>query len=220
MHKDKLAFLTVAVALAALLCAAPVRADNAITLASGSGGIKIGIANPSLIASHLRETKDLTDKRQAETKSLSDQQQQKQADIDKLTQELQILQPGTAKYDADTHDLLTARIDFDAWTKETQVFLERQEKADLKHLFGEIHDAITQVAQQKGLNIVIADQGVQIPDKLDNIDLPTLEQLISRQSILYSDGTCDISGDVTTLLDQNYLNQQNSTTPPAPAPGN
>jgi Skp family chaperone for outer membrane proteins len=218
MLKKMMTLCGVAAALAIVPAVAPVaRADNT-PAAPAPGEIRIGIANPTMIASQLRETKDLQAKRQDETKTLAAQQQQKQQQINDLTQELQILQPGTPKYDADTHDLLTDRIGYDAWSKETQVFLERQEKTDIKHLFGEIHDAITQVAQQKGLNIVIADQGVQIPDKLDDIDLPTLEQLISRQTILYSDGTLDISGDVTTLLDQNYLNQQTDTNKPPGTP--
>ncbi|HTW93914.1 MAG TPA: OmpH family outer membrane protein [Tepidisphaeraceae bacterium] len=222
MLRSRSILLTLLAALAALTIAPAARADNAPGSAAQASQVKIGIANLRQIITSLREAKDLDAKRKDEVASLVQQQQQLQQKINDLTNEVAILKPGTTKYDQVNNDLLINKINYDAWSKATQDSIERQEKADLKHIYNEVHDAITQIAQEKGLNVVLADQGVQIPDDLDTVDLPTLDRILSSQTVLYSDGTLDISGDVTTLLDQNYLNQQQNSNkaPTLPMPQN
>jgi Skp family chaperone for outer membrane proteins len=190
---------TTAAALALLSLARPVRAEG-----PASGPVVIGTANVEKIVESIHEYQDLASSMDLDRKSLQQTLQDKQNNLNAMKQALSYLKSGTPQYDDQQDKLLTATIEFDAWGKETQLDLERKQKTRIKSLFLEIKDAIAQVAEKDGINLVISDEEPQIPDNLDAITVDQLRALISQRTILYSDQTHDISGDVITLLDKNY----------------
>jgi Skp family chaperone for outer membrane proteins len=200
--KWPLASLAAGVAVAVIgfsMLARPVRADP-----PAAGPVVIGIANPQTIAESIKEYKDLIGVMDTQQKNIAATAQDKQNAVNALKQALTYLKPDTEQYAEEQDKLLKAAIEYDAWTKETQLDFQRTQKTKIKQLFGEIQDAIAQVAQKEGINLVIADQRPQIPENLDNIDVNQLQAAISARTILYSDQTHDISGKVITYMDSNY----------------
>ena len=167
----------------------------------------IAIANPAAIAKDIKETKDLLAKMASDRDALQAEINGKQKAINDMKQDLQYYKPDSPQYGSKSDELLKASIEYDAFIQETKIDLERKEKNQINHLFNEVEDAIAKVAVKHGYNIVIADQHPEIPDNLDNLDLRTLQDLISRRTILYSDQTRDISGEVETTLDADYANR-------------
>lgn len=178
-------------------------------LAAGpdDGPVKIAIANPAKIASSIQETKDLIAKMDLDRKSLQGTVTEKQNEINAMKQALSYLKPDSPQYQEQQDKLLKASIGYDAWLKETDLDLQRKQKVQIKQLFDEIQNAIAEVAQKRGINLVIADQRPEIPDNMDQIDIQNLQRIISQRTVLYSDQSRDISGEVITLLDTNYSNR-------------
>jgi Skp family chaperone for outer membrane proteins len=193
--------LSLAAALLAVVAMArPARAADSAT----PGQVIIGTANVEKVVESIHEYQDLASSMDLDRKSLQQTLQDKQNNLNAMKQALSYLKSGTPQYDDQTNKLLTASIEFDAWGKETQLDLERKQKTRIKNLFLEIEDAIAQVAQKNGINLVLSDERPQIPDNLDAVTVDQLRALISQRTILFSDQSRDISGEVITLLDKNY----------------
>jgi Skp family chaperone for outer membrane proteins len=190
-----------AAAMAALFLARPSRsaADP-----PGAVPVVIGIANPEKIAESIHEYQDLVAQLDLDKKNFDSAATEKQNNVNSMKQALSFLKPDSQQYADQEDKLLKASIELEAWGKETELALQRDQKNKIKNLFLEIEDAIAQVAQKDGINLVIADQRPKIPDNIDAIDVNQLRALISQRTVLYSDQSHDISGEVITLLDKNY----------------
>jgi Skp family chaperone for outer membrane proteins len=201
--KWPLASLAAGVAVAAIgfsMLVRPVRAADPPTL----GPVVIGIANPQTIAESIKEYKDLIGMMDTQQKNITATAQDKQNYVNGLKQAMTFLKPDTQQYTEAQDKLLKAAIEYDAWTKETQLDFDRTRKTKIAQLFTEIQDAVAQVAQKEGVNLVIADQRPQIPQNLDNIDVNQLQAAISARTVLYSDQSHDITGKVIIYMDSNY----------------
>jgi Skp family chaperone for outer membrane proteins len=194
-----------AAALGALLIAHPARSADPAT----SAPVSIAIANPETIAEQIKEFKDLNGQLDLDQKSFAQTVQDKKNSLQAMQQALQFLKPDSPEFAAKQDDLLNASIAADAWAKETQLAFERKQKNKIRDLFQEIQDAIAKVAQKDGYSLVIADQRPKIPEDLDNPNI-TVDQLkasIAARTVLYSDQSRDISGEVITLMDKEYANK-------------
>jgi Skp family chaperone for outer membrane proteins len=201
--KWSLASLAAGIAVAAIgasMLVRPVRGADP----PAAGPLVIGIANPETIAESIKEYKDLIGAMDEQQKNITATATDKQNNVNALKQALTYLKPDTQQYADEQDKLLKAAIEYDAWTKETQLDFDRTRKTKIKNLFQEIQDAVAQVAQKEGINLVLADQRPRIPDNLDNIDVNQLQAAISARTILYSDESRDITGKVITYMDDNY----------------
>ena len=194
----KLGTLALAAGMGSLVFAAPARA------ADPSGGTVIGIASMDKIAQSIKEYQDLISQLDLEKKSIDQTALDKQNELKSMQQALTYLKSDSPQYATKQDELLKKSIEYDAWAKETQLDFDRKRKVKIKDLFVEIQDAIATVAQKDGINLVINDQRPKIPDNLDSVDVNQLQQLIGARTVLYSDQSRDISGEVVTLLDKNF----------------
>jgi Skp family chaperone for outer membrane proteins len=189
--------LALAGAMGTLVLAAPARAQ-------ATGGTVIGIASMDKIAQSIKEYSDLINALDVDKKSIDATAQDKQNELKSLQQALSYLKSDSPQYGTKQDELLKKSIEYDAWAKETQLDYDRKRKTKIKNLFNEIEDAVAQVAQKDGINLVINDQRPKLPDNLDQVDVNQLQQIIGARTVLYSDQSRDISGEVITLLDKNY----------------
>jgi Skp family chaperone for outer membrane proteins len=72
------------------------------------------------------------------------------------------------------------------------------------NLYNKITASITEVATQKGIDLVIAEQAIQLPENLDQLNVEQVKDLITRRNILYATSTIDLSNDVITAMDGKY----------------
>jgi Skp family chaperone for outer membrane proteins len=171
---------------------------------SASGSPSIAIASVQKILESIHEFADIKSQLDLDSKALLDTDNTKQNDVNALQQSLTYLKADSAGYAEQQDKLLKAKIEYDAWRQEARLDLERKEKTEMSQVFSEIEDAISQVAQKDGISLVLDDSRPKIPDNLEGITPEQLRAMISQRTILYSDQSRDISGEIITLLDKNY----------------
>jgi len=186
-----------------------------------SGNLNIAIANIQNIAENIKEFSDLKSEDDLDQKSLQSTLNDKKNAVEALKQSLTYLRPDSPQYTEQEQKVVEQEIQVKAWLDTTQLEMGRRDKMRLRALFQEIEDAVASVAQKDGYNLVLNDERQQIPDNMDNIDIPTLRQLILQRTVLFSDQSRSIDGEVITLLDKNYANRASggpTTAPTTPAP--
>jgi Skp family chaperone for outer membrane proteins len=173
-------------------------------VAADPGANTIAIASVQKIFDSIHELADIRGQLDLDRKALADTDTQKQNEINSIQQSLSYLKSDSSQYAEQQNKLMKAKIEYDDWRREAQLDLERKAKTEMKQVFQEVQDAIAQVAQKDGISLVIDDARPQIPDNLENMTLEELQARISQRTILYSDQSRDISGEVITLMDKNY----------------
>jgi Skp family chaperone for outer membrane proteins len=200
------------VAAMTLVCAAsfPASAQDA--------SAKVGVANTGQIFSQIKETKDLQMKIQEHGKSLSQQEQAKRANLNALQEARNQFKPESQQYQDKNQELMRAAIEFEAWGRLNQADIQREKKQQMKFLFDKIEQAVGEVAKQRGLDLVVADQRGDIPN-LEQMNEDQLRQALNLRIVLYSSSKVDITNDVIAYMDKNYkAPAAGGTTGTAPAP--
>jgi Skp family chaperone for outer membrane proteins len=189
---------------AAMLIAAPfaLAADDKPATSSTA---RIGIANVGKILTDMQETKDLQSRLATEGKNLEQMVKEKQQKLKDLEAARNTIRPESPLYQERNRELMQMAIEYDSWLKMTQADMQRQQKLQTKMLFEKIQTAIGKVAAAKGFDLVIADQRGDLPENVDQINIDQLRGLINNRIILYSNNSMDITQDVITRLDEQYI---------------
>jgi Skp family chaperone for outer membrane proteins len=185
----------VAVSIALLLSAAAVNAQTAQ---------KIAVANPAKIFNELQETKDLKAKMDDDGKTLQATDAEKRQKLKDLQAQRDTLKEGTPQYDDMNKQLMSASVEYEVWNRLQQAELQREQKTQIKTLFQKIATTTGEVAKQRGIDLVLAEQEPEFPDNIDQINTDQLRQLIAERNVLYDSGALDISNEVIASMDAKY----------------
>ena len=180
----------------ALCLALPARGQTA--------NLNIATANPAKIFNEMTETKALKEKMESDHKALAQEEQERVGALDSLRTQRTNLKPDSPQYADKNKEILQKSIDLQVWRELEKAELQRQQKLQMKTIFEKIETAIADVAQQKGYNLVIAEQRTEFPDDLDQISVEQLRALINQRDILYSSKGVDISDQVINDLNAKY----------------
>jgi Skp family chaperone for outer membrane proteins len=187
-----------------------------------SGPAKIAVVNPSRIFSDMQETKDYRQKLEAEQQKFLTEKKDRETKLKDLQSQRDLLKPDSPQYSQANDNFMKEAIDYDTWSKITVARLEGEQKQQTKSLFEKIVQVTQEVAQQRGIDVVIADQRPPMPDNLAQVNVQQLQALLASRNILYVNSKVDISQDVIAALDAKYRAGGNATgattAPPAPAP--
>jgi len=169
--------------------------------------MKIAIANPARIFNEMQETKDLKVKLENDRKSLEAQEREKREKIKALQDERDQLKSDTPQYAERNKALLSAAIEFKTWGEIMQADVQRTQKIQMKSLFEKIQAATAEVAKEKGISLVIAEQKPDVPDNLEQITVDQLRLVITQRNVLFAEEATDISNEVIALVDAKYKKQ-------------
>jgi Skp family chaperone for outer membrane proteins len=194
----------IAVALFACLCLAIARSAVADSAPATPPALKIATADLTKIFNDLQETKDTIAKFDGDVKQIEQDAADKRKQLQDMQTQLGMIKPDAPEYSEKSQEVLKASIEFDAWQKETQLDVQRQQKTRIRAIFDKIQKATEAIAQERKIDLVISDQRPEIPDDLTNIDINQLRALINSRTIVYSDGLSDISVDIENRLDKDY----------------
>jgi Skp family chaperone for outer membrane proteins len=181
---------------AMMIAAAPARAQT--------GNVKIAIANPAKIFNDIQETKDLKAKMESERKTLEATELEKRQKLKDLQTQRDTLKPDSPQYGELNKQLVQASIDFEVWGRIQQAEIQRMQKQQMKSLFDRITAGVAQVATQRQLDLVIAEQRPEFPDNLDQLNVDQLRALINQRNVLFSSPVVDISSEVIAAMDAAY----------------
>jgi Skp family chaperone for outer membrane proteins len=135
-------------------------------------------------------------------------QEQLQAQANQLQEEIrQIdanLERGTDQYREKRTELIIRQAELEARRQLAQAqAIEAARDANIE-LFSFVEQAVQQVAQERGLGVVLRKNLRGLPEDtnlLRGVELNDLETLIRGQTVLYVDPSIDITGEVQTKLD-------------------
>lgn len=193
-------------------------AGAAVVPARAQEATKLGIANTSQIFSQIKETKDLQQKIQEHVKSLGQQEQTKRANIGALQEARNQFKPESQQFQEKNQELMRAAIEMETWGRISKADLDREKKQQMKYVFDKIEAAVSDVAKQRGLDLVIADQRSEIGN-VEQISEDQLRVILNQRIVLYSTPTVDITNDVIAYMDKNYkAPAPSAATPPAATP--
>jgi Skp family chaperone for outer membrane proteins len=176
--------------------ARPARAQNA--------GPTVAIADPAKIFNKMNETNVLKEKMEKERQALVQEEKDKMDAIDAMKGRLKNLKPDSPQYAEEDAKLLQASIEIKVWRELHMANQQRVMKRQMKTLFDKIETAIADIAQQRGYSIVVAEQGMDIPEDMDAITIEQLQTLIGRRDVLYAAKGIDITELVINDLNAKY----------------
>jgi Skp family chaperone for outer membrane proteins len=186
--------LCVALAASTLFCGATAMAD-----------LKIAVANAGKIFAEIKEKKDWEQKMLQDQKTLQDEAFTKQQKVKSLTEQRDNLRADSPEYGDKDKELQTAKIDYEVWAQIQQAEAQRTNKLQTKALFDKIVNTVSEVATQKGIDLVIADQHPEVPDNfMEQANLEQVRALLGQRNVLYSSPQVDITQDVITAMDAKY----------------
>ncbi|MCC6239349.1 MAG: OmpH family outer membrane protein [Phycisphaerales bacterium] len=165
---------------------------------------KIGVVDTARIFNEMKETQELQTKLQQDRDRLADEERQKRGHIQALREARDQLKADSPQYQQRNEELLKASVEFEVWGRMMQASVQRQQKQQIARLFDKIEQAVTEVAKTHNMDLVLAQQAMELPDDLDKINVDQLKQLINERTVLYAADNLNISAEVITYLDAKY----------------
>jgi Skp family chaperone for outer membrane proteins len=165
---------------------------------------KVAIANPVRVFNQIQKTKDLRSTMEARTNALEQQRLAKANEIRDMQAKRDLLNKSAPEYAALNRDIVEKTVNLQAWMQITKLDLERAQKEQILQLFEEITKAIAKVAEQKGIEIVLAEQKPEIPADLEAVNVEQLRGLLGQRNVLYTKALADISDAVIVQMDADY----------------
>lgn len=171
---------------------------------SDGSPISIAICNPARIFQDMQETQDLRQTMEAEGKQFEEKKREFQTKLQELQASREQLKPDSPQYAQRNQELLKVATEFEVWGKITQADVQRSQKLRMKALFEKIQDAVSKVAEQKQIDLVISEQKPEVPENIDQVNVDQLRAILNGRNVLYHTPRVDISNDVIAVLDSDY----------------
>jgi Skp family chaperone for outer membrane proteins len=186
--------------------AAATLAVPSVAVAQPSAGqaIRVAVANTARILNDLQETKDLNQKMQNDLRTLDTERATREQKVKDLQAARDALKPDSPQFVEKNKEWLQARIEYEIWVNLQKANLEREQKVQMRQLFNKISQAVAEVATQRGIDLVFAEQFTEIPENLEAINAEQLKAVIGQRNILFKSTAVDITNDVITNLDAKY----------------
>src|SRR5688572_24793815 len=150
-----------------------------LTSAAAMAQANIGTVNPGRVFAEMQETKDLKAKLEIDRKNLEGEVQARQQKVKDLQAARDLLKQDSPQYAQADQAFMKEAIEFDTWSKITQATLQGQQKQQMKTLFDKIVTISQEVAQQKGIDLVLADQRPDLPENINQINVEQLRAMLN-----------------------------------------
>lgn len=177
---------------------------------------KIAIVNPAKVFSEMQETKALRDKLEARRKELLNKEVEQRQAIEGLINQRAQFKPDHPKYIEMSEQIDLQKGQLQLWGLVTKASVDRDQKKMLKTLYDKIEVAVGEIAQDRNIDLVVAD-GRQELTNLEDVSPEELRRALNSRNILYSNKSVDITELVITILDKKFA-QAGGAGAGAPAP--
>lgn len=166
------------------------------------GGARVAVVNVPVISEKYDKTRDLEADFEGVRRRLNEQRDALRDRVERLNRSLQEeLKPGTEEYRARRKELAMADAEL-KWFLDSESLRIEQGLADsLQEIYKDIHAAVREVAQERGIDIVLATD--QLPETAPE-SAGQVRQQILLQKVLYWNPRLEITDDVISRLNRNY----------------
>lgn len=163
-------------------------------------GTRVAVCDVVQVFNSYTRAKDLTT-------TLNDKRQEVKAEADKRTSviesiqlELQGLLPGSKEYERKFNDVQRMAIERKAWLQYQEALVMRDHHRLTKEMYEQIIEMISQVARERGIQIVL----YRMRSELESKETRELLQQIERRRVLYAADGIDMTETVLNRLDEKY----------------
>lgn len=194
MKNVKVYMIVTVIAVAAVMCAyqqGSLHADAAVAPA------KIAVVNVTTVIKTCKKFKTWQDAKQKEIQQIESEFKAMQDELTALNENLKIRTPGSEDYNKLMKDFIEKKAALQSkdsaykelWDNEKQQFTEK--------LYQELLSVTDEVAVKKGLDIVLANEDLNLTDPMR----PDIMQTIVTKKLLYHNSKFDITDEVLAAMD-------------------
>lgn len=181
---------------------------------------RIAVVNVATVSERYQRTSDLEAKFESMRKGFQQQRDEMRDRVERMRRSLQEeLKPGTDAFEARRRELAMLEADLQWFVDSKGREIDMGLAESLRTIFADIQQAVRQVADAKGIDIVIAADELPV----ESPESPTqARQQILLQKVLYWRPTVDLTNEVIDRVNAGYQAERPNTpgaTPPTPAPG-
>lgn len=169
---------------------------------------RVGVANTARIFNEMQETRDLQQQIDQERVKMEETVRQKRGQLQALREARDQIKPDSPQYQERNRELLNATVEFETWGRLMQAELQRTQKRRMASLFEKIESSVAVIAQQKGLELVLAQHAVDLPPDLDELPIEQVRAIINQRNVLYATDPIDVTDEVLAHLDAQYKGGQ------------
>ena len=193
----------------------------AAPLPAPSSAIRVAVANPARVFNEMQETKALQSKMVEDEKRFTAEKADREKQIEQLKASRQNLNPNHPQYEELSNQFLKASIEYKVWLESRRLIAEQTQKRQMKMLFEKIQGAIAEVARDRQVDVVIADNKDPLPSDatLEQVDIRALRSAILQKEVLFAGERADLTDSVLALLDARYKAAGAAAGAPAPQQG-
>lgn len=194
MKNLKIYTIVTLAAVAAVMCAyqqGSLQADAAVAPA------KIAVVNVADVIRNCQKFKTWQDEKQKEIQQIETELKTMQTELEALNENLKIRTPGTEDHQKLVKEFFEKRAILQSKDAAYKELWNNQKEQWTETLYQEILGVIDQVASKKGLDIVLANEDLNLKDPMR----PEIMQVIVTKKILYHASKFDITQEVLAAVD-------------------
>jgi len=165
---------------------------------------RVAIANTARILNELQETKDLNQKIQNDLTTLEAERKIREQKVKDLQAVRDALKSDSPQFAEKNKEWMNENFQYQIWIQMQKTFLESEQKRQMKQLFDKIEQTVAEVATQKGIDLVLAEQRTEVPENLDAITVDQLKAVIGQRNVLHHSAAVDLTNDIITAMDAKY----------------
>lgn len=169
---------------------------------------RVGVANTARIFNEMQETRDLQQQIDQERLKMEETVRQKRGQLQALRDARDQVKPDSPQFQERNRELLNATVEFETWGRLMQAEIQRNQKRRMANLFEKIEGAVATIARQQGMDLVLAQQAVELPPDLDEVPIEQVRAIINQRNVLFASDPVDITDEVLAHLDAQYKGGQ------------
>jgi Skp family chaperone for outer membrane proteins len=169
--------------------------------AGGGSATRVAVCNIANVLGDYQRAKDLSNDLKEQRDEIEAENKQRVKKAEELQTQLEGYKSGSPKYDETLQAIQRHEIDRRVWLQMKQQEMLRTHRRLLEDMYNDIHTAVSDVAKEKGFDIVLQSQPGELQQAKD------VEQLITqidRQKVLYNIPGIDITAAVLLRVNEAY----------------
>jgi Skp family chaperone for outer membrane proteins len=167
------------------------------------GTVKVAVCNAGKVFNDMDEKTALQNKLKNDAEKFTIWAKNTDAGIRELKKIAEGYMPESAQYKQKMEELNTAVLTFNVQVRMQEEKTNRETKESGYRLYGKIRDACKEIAEQKKIDLVLAERRPEID--IEKLTAEQVQQALSQMDVMYKNDKADITGAVTALLNKKYL---------------
>jgi len=152
------------------------------------------------VFNEFQQTKDLNEILRQRGEELKAESENRRKALEQKKAELEAFPPGGEDYVKRYRELMRKQVEFNAWLQMMQAEIQREFRIWTKKTYGQILDAVTQLATERGIDIVLYIDQPQI----EADTAAGMQEQIRRRKVVWASKAVDITDMILERLNREY----------------